>query len=234
MNIIKTKQNNNLILIIGLILIFSGAFYFKLNKDPEGPPIKIEDDLNIIDKGLLPKDSFKSSSTADTDVNTILSVEKEDRKKFDIALLKGNNSFLVKDYDQAIKYYNQALDYKNSDAIYILLFSVYNVQNNIDQARLSLEKAIKLNPSYTEYWTTKLVFLDEKTGVSFLDLERIYEEGLTKVDHKTKINLITNFARIAENNKEKSEAIALWEYAKTIYPDNMLIYQAEIDRLKLI
>jgi hypothetical protein len=44
--------------------------------------------------------------------------------------------------------------------------------------------------------------------------------------------LITNFARIAENNGEKAEAILIWNKAIETLPQNQSIYQAEIDRLK--
>ena len=82
-------------------------------------------------------------------------------------------------------------DYKDSDTAYIRLFDVYNAQNNIDDARVYLEKAIQKNSAYTEYWTIKLIFLDEKTNVSYLDLKKIYEDGLLKVNSQTKVNLVT-------------------------------------------
>jgi hypothetical protein len=44
-------------------------------------------------------------------------------------------------------------------------------------------------------------------------------------------SLITNFARIAENNGDKSEAVVIWNKAIEVYPQNKTIYQAEIDRL---
>ena len=43
---------------------------------------------------------------------------------------------------------------------------------------------------------------------------------------------MTQFAGIAENNWQTSEAISVWEYAKHLYPQNNAIYQAEIDRLR--
>jgi hypothetical protein len=53
------------------------------------------------------------------------------------------------------------------------------------------------------------------------------------VNSQTKVNLVTQFARIAESNGERKEAIDLWTYAKTVYPENSSVYQQEIDRIKI-
>jgi hypothetical protein len=86
-------------------------------------------------------------------------------------------------------------------------------------------------PGSTDYWSWKIELLDQKTNTSYEDLKLIYEEGLSKVDQKTKVNLVTRFAMVAEINDEKADAISFWEYAKTLFPANNKIYQSEIDRL---
>ena len=226
---INKKQKIGLVVLIVLALIFLGYFYVKSSKTVESPSLNTE---NMTDANFSGTQQGEMVGGTTLEVEGISSVDKETLNKFNSTLEKGNKSFLVKNYDQAIAYYKQALDYKNSDAVYSRLFSAYNAQNNIDQARISLEKAISINPGYTDYWITKLIFLNEKTSMSFLDLKTIYEDGLKKVDPKTKINLVTSFAAIAENNTKNTEAIALWEYAIQLYPQNKLVYQAEIDRLK--
>ena len=135
------------------------------------------------------------------------------------------------EYDKSISFYNEALSYYKGDEPYSGLFLAYSAQNNAEQARIAIEVAIKLNPLFVEHWKSKLSLLDEKTNVSFADLKKIYQEGILKVDPRTKVNLVVYFAAMAERNGEKAEAIALWEYAKELYPPNTLIYQAQIDRL---
>jgi tetratricopeptide (TPR) repeat protein len=178
---------------------------------------------------------FENNETKE-EPQAVKEVEPTDKTKFSSLLADGLKEFNNKNYDEALKYYTKALDYSGQelDIAYMRMYSVYNMQNNIEKARLMLDKAIAKNPSYTDYWTTKLVFLDEKTQVSFADLKKIYDEALTKVDSRTKINLVTSFARIAENNKENAVAISVWEKAKEVYPANKDIYQKEIDRLKAL
>ena len=231
MDTINKKQKIILIALGVLVLIVLGFFYLKTNKIAESPVVEMDDTTNT-DVSTNPEGEVVSDTALEVG-NTGL-VNTEDSKKFNLAFENGSKAFLAQNYDQAIAYYKQALDYKDSDFVYIRLFSAYNAQNNIDQARLALEKAISINPNYTDYWITKLTFLNEKTNISFLDLKAIYQEGLQKVDSKTKINLITSFANIAENNKQNAEAIALWEYAKEVYPQNAIVYQGEIDRIKAL
>lgn len=224
---ITTKQKNNSIIILIAILII-GFFYVKLKKDPGN---------FVIEKEVTPQVNNSISTTGENINDTgaqanPVSAKKEDVEKFDLALSNGSKEFLAKNYDNAISYYKEALNYKDSDEVYVRLFTIYSAQNNLDDARLSLEKAIKLNPSYTDYRVSKLLFLDEKTSSSFIELKTVYNEALSKVDTRTKINLVTAFSRIAERNNEKSEAIKLWEYAIEIYPQNKDVYQKEIEKLR--
>jgi tetratricopeptide (TPR) repeat protein len=149
--------------------------------------------------------------------------------RFNEALQKARTAFIKQDYRTAISKYNLALTYKNSDIGYAGLFATYGAQNDWIKAQSAIDNAIKINPSYTDYWNSKLDMLDEKMGYSFTSLKEVYDEALSKVDSRTKINLVTHFARIAENNNEKEEAIKLWQYAIKLNPNNTDIYQAEID-----
>ena len=220
---ISTEQRNNLIGLLIIILIVAGIFYFKANKTAE----EIIEEPKTEEENIIPAEEGEVEEETKPVVKVLT-----DKEKFNIALSNGSRAFLDKDYESAIKYYYGALSYINSDLAYIRIFDAYNAQNDIDNARPALENAIKLNPSYTEYWITKIAFLDDKTGLSYADLKRVYEEALTKVDYRTKINLVTAFARVAENNQQKSDAIALWEEAIKLYPQNVSIYQAEINRIK--
>ena len=235
--IMNKEQTRNLaIVIISIVLIGGGIFYYqKQNKSTDlavKPPSNESESDQITNQttssSLGQKSAVNTSSKGSTTINKV-----ENIAKFNLAMDGARKSFLARDYDRSIVYYNEALLYNDkADTAYSGLFIVYSAQNNIDKARIALENAIKLNPRFTEYWIEKLVILDEKTTLSYADLKRIYQEGLAKVDPATKINLVTSFARISENNGEKDEAMALWGYAIEIYSQNKLIYQAEIDRLQ--
>ncbi len=167
----------------------------------------------------------KEATSSGLDISNI----KQD--KFNQAIVDGDKSFLSKDYQQSIIHYNEALSYVNSQIAYMRLFNTYNIMGDNKKAIEVIDKAIALKPMFTDYWNTKMQYLDEKTDMSFTELKAIYTQGLSKVDSKSKVNLITVFARIAENKGEKVEAIKLWQKAIELVPENKIIYQAEIDRL---
>jgi len=152
-------------------------------------------------------------------------------EKWDTAMNNAHKSFGAGDYAQAVSFFQEALTYNNRDEPYSGLSFSYGAQGNWVKAREAIDSAISLNPLNTEYWNWKMTLLDEKTSASWADLKKVYNEALPKVDPKTKVNLVVYFAAMAEKNGEKTEAIALWEYAIELYPQNTLIYQGEIDRL---
>jgi tetratricopeptide (TPR) repeat protein len=177
-----------------------------------------------VEKEAVPVVPEKDTASAPQDTNT---------EQYNRAIKNGSMLFGKGEYEKAIIAYDEALKYGKKDTAYSGLFMTYSAQNNIEKARVALDNAISINPSYTDYWVWKLQLLDEKTDVSFVDLKKIYQDGLSKVDIRTKINLVTNFARMAENNYQKDEAISLWEYAEQLYPNNKDVYQTEIDRLSM-
>lgn len=212
--------------IIILIIIVLGLVYFNTSK--KGGEAQVAEPVLEDSTQDLLKDETSDVSKAPVKTTVPATSAKD---SFNSAMTKGNTAFLAKNYDEAIRFFKEALNYKDADTAYFRLYDVYNAQNNIDEARVYLEKAIQKNPAYTEYWTTKLTFLDEKTSVSYLDLKKIYEDGLLKVNSQTKVNLVTTFARVAEANKQYGEAAFYWGYAKELLPANSAIFQAEIDRL---
>lgn len=189
-----------------------------------------EDILNNEEPKVEQKEEVKKETQPKS--NTPTTNTKEDSAKFSDLIQKGNTAFVNGDNNLAISYYNQALAENNSDKVYVRLFTVYGAQGNWSLAKNAIDTAIILNPSYTDYWVSKIVMLDEKMNYSFSELKKIYDEALGKVDSATKINLVTSFARVAEKRNLYSEAISLWEYAKALYPQNSVMYDAEIQRLR--
>lgn len=219
--------------IIGLLvlaLIIGGIYYYKsyTKSRLSSEAITLEESPS---GEILPKDGT-STENSNTENVTKAEVAGVDKTQFNTLLAAGSKAYMDKNYSLAIKTYNEALALDPSDVVYIRLFSVYNSQGNVQKAEEMLNKAIAKNPSYTDYWTTKLSFLDEIMKVSFANLKAVYEDGFKKVDPKSKINLVTHFARLAGDNNEKDEAIILWQKAIEINPSAKDVYQAEIDALK--
>jgi|SRR3989344_1676184 len=225
------EQRNLIISVVAIALVVGGIFYFQgrsLKEPPQGPSLE-----NPAPAPEPTAEELLQQKVNKANAEELKMQEAVRKAKWNTAMDNARAAFGKGEYDKSIAFYNEALSYKKTDTVYSGLFVVYSAQNNIDQARVAIEAAIKLNPLFTEYWKSKLAMLDEKTNVSYQDLQTIYSEGLLKVDPKTKIDLVTYFAGIAERNGQISDAISLWEYAKNLYPQNVLIYQAEIDRLLL-
>lgn len=229
-NLVKKSFNwkgGVLVLIVLVVITFS--FYKNSEKEDVS-----DDVLDNVDNVILEEENKANEVVVPKEKETEASkpaISTVDKQKFNDLMTNGSKAFLAKNYTEAIRIYNEALVLSPSDVVYIRLFEIYNIQGNVVQAQYMLNMAIVKNPSYTDYWNTKLVYLDEKTDTSFVDLKKIYNDGLVKVNIETKINLVTTFARIAESNKEYTEAIALFNYAKQENPENSSIYQQEIDRL---
>lgn len=236
------EQNKNLIIgVVVVVLIIGGVFYYqKKNRQAVAPEdidtvadtFTEEEDIISTPEPEPTKKELLQKKVDSANTEELKAQEAVKKAKWNTAMSNARIAFGRGEYDKAIVFYNEALSYYKTDTGYSGLFVVYSAQNNIDQARVAIESAIKLNPLFTEYWISKLSLLDDKTNVSYQDLQKIYSEGLLKIDIKTKINLVTYFAGVAERNGQKGDAISIWEYAKNLYPQNSSIYQAEIDRLR--
>lgn len=229
----KKEIVKSILIIIGLSIIIGGLVVYKkqINKDIEN--INVENTTDSTNNTeTLDKDKEVISDNKDLKNEGTVAVNND--AKFNEYLGLASKDFLSQKYDAAIANLNQALKYKNSDLAYVRISSAYGAKGDFVNALNSINKAIELNPSFTDYWNTKLTILDDKMTTSFEGLKAVYEQGLTKVDSRTKPDLVTNFARIAENNQKIDEAIKAFTYAKEIYPDRASIYQIEIDRLKTL
>jgi len=211
-----------------IVLIFIGLLVFIKNNKKE--PNIINEQGNQLEETAAGDTKIQQDLVLDS--APTIKFDDKNKELFNDLLAKGNTALMSKEYEKAISFYQQALKYNDADVVYARLFTVYNIQNNTVKAIESINNAIKRFPAFTEYWVTKLVYLDEKTNTSFAELKQIYTDGLSKVDSRTKTNLVISFARIAESNGMKDEAIAAWQKGIELYPSNKSIYQAEIDRLK--
>ena len=220
-------------LIIGAVVIFLlvlGVYYYQTKEKLDILPNNVENTVLNNPSPTLPEGEGANTLSP---INPPLGGgQGEVSAKFNTVMDNARLAFRNKDYFQAITYYKKALTYQNTDTPYSGLFYVYVVQGTWAKALEALDSAIKINPLFVDYWKSKIEVLSEQTSATFQDLKDIYNEGLIKVDPKTKIDLITFFATMAENIGQKSEAITVWEYAKQVYPTNSAIYQAEIDRLQ--
>ncbi len=215
----KKEQKVYLVVaVLGLLLAIGGVLYFKNYKKIDNVDVSSTKDQN------------QESNSEIDDSNNIVT-DKAGTEEFNKYITDARTAFINKDYAKSLADYNKALGIFKADTVYAGMYTVYTAQGDWTNALSVLDKAIALKPSFTDYWIWKIGLLDEKTSTSFTDLKKVYNDALTKVDAKTKINIVTYFAGVAEDNNEIDESISLWQYAKILFPDNSLVFQAEIDRL---
>lgn len=234
-----------LIIIVAVILAAIGVYCYKSQVIKKSPVAEVTPIPNESSSADFPQEIIMNDQpSADTETPNTASGQVAGTSttasagdaiavsNFDAAMKNARNAFLARDYKNAIKQYNQALRFKNDDTAYAGLFLVYGAQNDWKNARISIDKAIALAPANTDYYKWKIGMLDEKTDADYEALKAVYLDAIPKLNIKTKINLMTYFAGIAESNGQKQDAISFWQSAIETYPQNKAIYQAEIDRLK--
>jgi|GEM_PF-3530194 len=231
---------NTIIGLVAVVAIGGGIYYYKKTMMPAEPVALDTEAVVGTEDGAATAESTineaaTTANTASAGVSAVATASADDSidtQRFNNAMTNARIAVGQKDYRAALKQYNLALKYQNVDTAYIGLYVVYGAQGNWTEARKNLDKAIALAPSNADYWRWKLTLLDEKTDTPYEALVSLYDDGMKKVDTAYKINLVTQFARVAEYNSRINDAIAQWELAKTIIPEYKTMYQAEIDRLK--
>jgi tetratricopeptide (TPR) repeat protein len=231
------------VLVIGLALYF---FYGRGEKEFNIPEAIDETNLELqIGEEDSTVESIENDGIEDggttlenqagviTSINTSINTTTDDTKaRFNLAMADARSAFARGDYVGAVAHYNKALAIQKSDFAYAGIYTVRTAQGDWTGAMIALDQAISVSPTNTDYWVWKLQILDEKMGTSFAEQKKVYEEGLIKTNPKTRVNLVTNFARIVETNGDDAYAVSLWQKAIELYPQNKDTYQSEIDRLE--
>lgn len=229
----KRKITYTVIILTVVAFLVAGVIYYykhgKILKDETS-----ETSETVSGENILPDADTAQSNTTQSNTASVSSAEAVNKANFNASMKNATTAFAATNYTAAIKYYNQAIKYIKSDSAYAGLFTVYGAQNKWKDAKIALDKAIEINPSYTDYRKWQIGMLGEKFGMQYDGLKTTYEKSLALVDSKTKVNLVTYFAGVAERNYQKADAISYWQYAISIFPANTAIYQSEIDRLNAI
>ena len=163
-NLNQEEKRNIIIALVAIVLIVGGIVYANVkNKNTSGinaPVVEEVDENTNTDTNTEVEDGVEVDEGAPSvEAGKPAVVSDPNKPKFDLALKNGQDAFLAGNYAQAIVYYNQALTYKNSDVVYVRLHTTYNIQGNTVEAIKAIDTAIKLNPKYTDYWNTKIVFI---------------------------------------------------------------------------
>jgi tetratricopeptide (TPR) repeat protein len=216
------KSKKVFYIIVGLLVIFLFGFVLK-TKNTNNKEELVDNSNTTTEQKEENKDILAVPSTG---VNTL-----ENLQQFNNAMNNATASSVKNDYNKAISYYDEALTYKKSDIAYAGLYTMYLNQKNWTKALDSIDQAISINPTVSDYWKWKILVMDEGLHYGFSSLRNVYELGYPKVKSEQKINLVTNFARLSENKGENQYSINLWQKAIELNPGSKTIYQSEIDRI---
>ena len=159
-----TPEQRNLLASIAVIaLIFLGIYYYRSQKDVgveapgEDNEVLEEDSTDTESNVPAGEDESVNNTPSAADVDAIAAAN---RAKWDTAMQNARIAFGKGEYSKAIAYYNEALTLRKTDSVYGGLFVVYSAQNNTEKAKSAIDSAIQLNPKFTEYWNSKLTFLN--------------------------------------------------------------------------
>lgn len=212
---------------IGAIALATLVIYYVKNDT-------ISNALNRDEVELAANTEVDQNTESDGSVAVASAAASQTNNKFYTAMKNARKAFNASRYSEAVTQYKKAIKYSENDTAYAGLYTVYSAQNRWADAELMLDKAIELNPQFTDYRKWKIGIMDEKTNASFDELVAVYEIALLEVNPDSKINLVTYFAGVAERNGQYSYAVMYWKYAMILFPDNTAMYQAEIDRIQAL
>lgn len=98
---------------------------------------------------------------------------------------------------------------------------------DVPKARELAFTAIPLYKDASEVW---VAYLEAYQDVPAVDLKNIYLEAIPAT--KSNVDVMIGYAKFSEKIGDKATAIAAWETARNVDPDNAGKYESEIARLR--
>ncbi len=226
------EQTKSIIIASAVVIVVAGAIFYSLRHPNKVIP---ENNDSIGQESVEnPSDTTETLENKDSMATTVLDSSSITTQNFNATIKNAQTAFGKGEYTKALNYYDQALSIMKKDVVYSGMFNVYTAQGEWTKALSAVNSAISLNPSFNEYWKSKLTLMDDKLNSPYEDLKSVYNKALGSVKSTEQINIIIHFARISESNGHVADAISAWEKAATLYPQNSVIYQDEINRLKAL
>lgn len=206
-------------IILVLLVLLAGIFLYK-NKGVA--PI----DNSVPEQTIIPEQSVPENEKP-----IIQGTEDDTNIAFNTAMSKAQTLFGRADYTGSISAYNEALKIKKSEYAYSGRYLAELASQKFSDAEKTILLVISQNNKSSDYWNWYLTLLQERLGAPKAKLDSVYNQAFKSVVSEKKINIVTHYAQILTKLGDKQGAIAQWNKAIEIYPQNKDIYQAEIDIL---
>lgn len=217
------KERNKIIFVlVVVVLIVAGFLFYNQRQNLGSETLVTQKEENI---------AGESSENSNQETKVLVK-DQTNKALLDQKMKEATTLFLKKDYEGAINVYNQALSIEKSEYVYAGLYSAELATKDYENAEKAILSAIDQNSASSDYWSWYLVLLQDAMGAPREKLDQVYNKSLNSVLDNKKINIMTQYARVLENIKDYSGAIAHWQKAITLNPSMKEVYQREIDILK--
>lgn len=132
--------------------------------------------------------------------------------------------------EKARQFYQKAVD-ANSNNVngYTALFTVALEQSDFNGALKFIEKAKDINFVDADVWKKLISLKQEKFNAGFDELDALFKQALEKTGNSA--DIISAYAIFLETQGKLQEAVAQWQAAVKIHPDNQG-YKDELARLR--
>jgi len=223
MNKLDTKQRNSILLVV-LVLIVIGVFYFLSSKGivnfgPK-PNIDINDTTNDTDDITSIKDKIKNNVCEDKEISKCyveylqLGIEYESLGKMDLAI-KSYESASLADKTQYVPYSN--------------IGSVYKTQKDFTKAEESFKKALSLDPTAISVYQKlyELYRYDMKKYPH--EIMPFFADAIQKTGNNFEV--VKMYAVYLYDVKDYESALPMWEAIAKEFPDNVS-YQQRVAEIK--
>lgn len=121
------------------------------------------------------------------------------------------------------------IDYEksNNTRLWAAFTVAYQALGDIANAKITARKALDIDDERADLWTP---FLSLSADLPNDQLKALYLQAITKT--KSNVDVMISYAKFSEKIGDKATAIAAWETARNVDPDNASKYESEIARLR--
>lgn len=213
-------------LILALVLIAGGIFYFKkesLNNEKskfiEYKDLKLTDSEKKLYQETISKLEKELSEAKDKD------------DQFRLNMQIGFQNYGLGEYGKARdSYLKSNAIYPQNVAPYAALYEAENAMGDYELAKFYLQKAIELNPSSVQYWRWMIQLRELGFHDTSEQLDKYYKDALEKTGNN--VDILSIYAQFLEQKGDLVGAVAQWKKAMQIEPSHSSTFQNEITRIQ--
>jgi tetratricopeptide (TPR) repeat protein len=152
-------------------------------------------------------------------------------EKFNYMMVEGFNLYGLGQFLKSKNVFLNAskISPEESVAYAALSFVALDMEDN-KGALNYIQKAIELSPTNADYYKKMITIKKDRFGADSEELNGLYVDALVKTNNH--IDIVTSYAKFAEESGKTLVAYEYWQKAIEIYPESASVYKKEMERLK--